>query len=259
MDENIKKNKDSNGFFHFMTELSVIQTLVLTVIAVLFPALKSVDFLDRLRSLDFDGLLLYQTMFASIAVVSAFFILYVVSKLATSETACSTFKKYFYYLLSCLLIFVFSLSLREFYAPTSSFTSYVIGKEVKVNYGLIQVESGLEYEIQTCSKSGKLIQCNLTVSNKTDEDYNVARFDQIFFYDQSNSKGVLEKVIFDNQKVGRFSEIHLTKKSSTNLVLYFKMSAKSNTNLVKKLLINFHYFGENRSVIFRNLKIESAK
>ncbi|WP_067216878.1 hypothetical protein [Marinomonas gallaica] len=255
----MNKKKESNGFFHFVTELSVIQTLVLTAIAVLFPTFKNVDFFGRLKSLDFDGLMLYQGLFAFIAVVSAFLILYIVSKLATSSTACTTFKKYFYYVLSFSLIFIFSLSLREFYAPTSSLTSYIVGKEMKVNYGLVQVESGLEYEVQSCSKSGTLIQCDLKVSNKTDEDYDVSRFDRVFLYDQSNNQGVREKVIFDNQGVGRWEKIHLTKKSSTNLVLYFKMSAKSNSDLVKKLQINFHYFGADRSVTFRNLKLESAQ
>jgi len=258
MEETAHTQKKSGGFLHFITELSVIQSIIITAVAVLFPTFKNVDFLSQVKSLDFDGLVLYQSMFAFFAVISAFSILYMISVLSTSDKACSTIKKYSFYTLTCLMIFTFSLSLREFYAPTTSFTSYFVGKELKVNYGLVQVESGLEFEVASCSKSGLLIQCNLKVTNKTKDDLNVSRFDRVYLYDQTNHEGKREKVIFDNKGVGRWEKIHLTKKSSTDLTLYFNMSDKSNSKLVKKLEINFHYFGNDRHVTFRNLALESA-
>ncbi|SIO94770.1 hypothetical protein [Vibrio spartinae] len=253
-----KQQQKSGGFLHLFTELSVIQSIVLTAIAVLFPTFKSVDLLSQVKILDFDGLLLYQGAFALLAVISAFLILYMISILATADKACTTFKKYLFYTATCLMIFTFSLSLREFYAPTSSFTSYFVGKELKVNYSLVQVESGLEFEVVTCSRSGQLVKCELKVTNKTEDDMNVTRFDRVSLYDQNNHRGKREKVIFDNQNVGRWESVHLTKKSSSDLAMYFNMSEKSASKMVKKLAINFNYFGNDRLVTFRNLELESA-
>lgn len=251
------EKKKSGGFFHFIAELSVIQSIALTAIAVLFPTFKNVDLLSQIRSWDFDGLFLYQSGFALLAAFAAFSIVYMISVLATSDKACSFVKRYIFYVLTFFMIYLFSVSLREFYAPTSSFTSWLLGKEIKVNYGLVQVESGVEFEALTCSKSGRLIKCNLDVKNTTEDDLNVTRFDRVSLYDQSNSKGKLEKVVFDGSSVGRWDKIHLTKKSTTSLSIYFNMPEKSLSELVKKLEINLHYFGNNRLVTFRNLDLTS--
>ncbi|GGA87867.1 hypothetical protein GCM10011369_32430 [Neiella marina] len=247
--------KKAGGLFNLVAELSVVQSFIITVVAVLFPTLKNIDVISQIKAWELDGLFVYQIAFAVLATLSAFLILYMVSVLATSDKACTVFKKYFFYTLTCLLIFVLSLSLREFYAPTSSFTSYFLGKELNVNYSLVQNEAGITFEVVTCSKSGRLIKCNLEVSNVTSDDMNVGRFDRVSLYDQNNNQGNREKVIFDGKNVGRWDKIHLTKKSSTKLSLYFNMSDKASAELVKKLDINFHYFGNDRRVTFRNLEL----
>lgn len=248
--------KRPTGVMHFFTELSVLQSLLLTVVAILFPSLRTVGFFSQFTSLSFDGLLLYQGCFAILATLSAFVILYLIGRLASSDKACSSIMKYTYYFITLVMIFSFSICLKEFYAPTSSFTKYFVGEELSVNYALVQEESGMEYEVETCSISGFLVKCTINLSNKTEDDFNVKRFDLISMYDQDNHKGKLEKVIFDNRVVRRSDSIHLTKKSSATLIAYFQMSNKSKSEIIKKLRLNLQYFGDFREVIFRNIELD---
>ncbi|EPF2927908.1 hypothetical protein ACSL9C_000745 [Vibrio navarrensis] len=254
VESEVKSKKRSVSYF--FSELNMYITVILTISLILFPTLKNVDFFERIEISNLDGLLVYQLLFAAFASIAAIFQLYIVSRLAEREKACSSIKKIIYYVFSFFALFVVSWSLKEFYAPSSSFSSYFVEKEEKVNYGLVQVESGLEYELRTCFLSGKLLSCDLKITNKMDEDLDVSRLQNVSLYGQNNSEGKLDKVVFDGRAAFVTTEIHLTKKSTSNITLYFNMSEKSKSEMVKKLNLQFYYFGGYRSVTFRNIKIE---
>jgi hypothetical protein len=228
---------------------------LLTLLAILVPTFQSSDFLRQLFLLDINGLLLYQAVFALIALLSAFLILFIVNRLVSKNKARSSLNKFCYYTFVFILLGSLSLSLREFYAPSSSFSGYFLKAEGRINYSMVQVEAGVEFELDNCTKSGSLVVCNLEIRNVTNEDLEVDGLNNTKMFDQENTQAKLERMHFANEFIRSSRSLQLTKKSSASLKLFFKYPTKSHTTLIKKLGFSLDYSEGDRIITFRNIPI----
>ena len=68
------KNEKKN-LREYMSDSNTLISFLLTLLAVLAPTFRGSDFLKQLIQLNIDGLLLYQAIFAFLALVAAFFVL----------------------------------------------------------------------------------------------------------------------------------------------------------------------------------------
>lgn len=253
--DNTETRTSSTGFF---SELNGFLSLMITLLAVLFPLLPNFNLSYLITNFYVDGLLIYQLVFASLSVIPAFGLLYIVSRLAKSDQACGPFKKYLSYGMSVLFIILFSGSMKEVYAPTNSFTEYFIEKESNISYALVQDEAGIEYKIEYCNKSGQQIRCNINLYNKTSETINITDLQQIYLYDQLNRPASFEKTIFNSTIMRNYGKIHLTSKSKSNIDVYFNVKDTAQIKQSRELSFNFDYSNKNRHVTFMNVPISKT-
>lgn len=80
-----------------MSDSNTLLSFILTLLAVLVPTFRGSDFLRQLFQLNVDGLLLYQAIFAFLALMSAFSILFIVNRLVSKVKDRKTWRKYGYY------------------------------------------------------------------------------------------------------------------------------------------------------------------
>ena len=242
----------------YMSDSNTLLSFLLTLFAILVPTFRGSEFLKEVIQLNIDGLLLYQAIFAFFALLSAFSILFIVNRLVSNVKTRSAWSRYGYYTFVFIMLGTLSLSLREFYAPSSSFSNYFLEKEQRINYALVQVESGVEIELEFCSKSGSQVICNLVIRNVSNEDLEIRGIGWTEIFDQENTKAELERVHIANDFIRSNQKISLTKKSSTNLKLFFKYPSESNPTLIKKLSFNLEYSEGKRNIAFRNIAVTSS-
>lgn len=254
----LKDNTEKNNFREYMSDSNTLLSFILTLLAVLVPTFRGSDFLRQLFQLNVDGLLLYQAIFAFLALMSAFSILFIVNRLVSKVKDRKTWRKYGYYTFVFLMLGALSLSLREFYAPSSSLSSYFLEKEERISYSMVQVEAGLEIELDYCSKSGSQVICSLFVRNVSDEDLDIGGVNNTRIYDQENTRAELERVHIANEFIRSSRSIPLTKKSATSLKLFFKYPTESNPVMIKKLNFKLDYSDGTRIIAFRNIAITSG-
>jgi hypothetical protein len=248
-------NPEKVQFRNFISDSNTLLTFLLTLLAILVPSFQSTDFLRQLLLLEIDGLLLYQATFALSALLSAFLILFIVNRLVSMNKSRSNLKKYCYYTFVFVLLGSLSLSLREFYAPSSSFSDYFLKEEGRVNYSMVQVEAGIEFEVDYCTKSGSQVVCNLEVRNVTNEDLEVDGLNKTRMLDQENSNAKLERVHYANEFIRSSRSLQLTRKSSASLKLFFKYPTSANIVMIKKLSFDLDYSNGDRVITFRNVPI----
>lgn len=251
------KNEKKN-LREYMSDSNTLISFLLTLLAVLAPTFRGSDFLKQLIQLNIDGLLLYQAIFAFLALVAAFAILFTVNRLVSHAKVRNTWRRYGYYVFVFAMLGALSLSLREFYAPSSSLSNYFLEKEERINYASVQVEAGLEIELEYCSRSGSQVTCNLDVRNVSNEDLEVSGVGDTRIFDQENTKAELERIHVANEFIRSYQKISLTKKSSTSLKLFFKYPTESNPTLIKKLSFNLDYSEGRRALAFRNIAITNS-
>jgi uncharacterized membrane protein YidH (DUF202 family) len=254
----VSQSTNKRDLREYMSDSNTLLTFLLTSLTIIVPTFSGTDFLKQLIKLDVDGLILYQCVFAILAVSSSFLILYTVSRLLSVSKERSRVKKYSYYTFIFFMLAMLSLSLREFYAPSGSFSDYFLKKEGKVIYSLVQEEAGVEFELETCSKSGTQVICNLIIKNTSDEDLIIKNLNNTYMFDQNNNEAKLERIHIADDFIESYKDIQLTRRSAANLRFYFKYSKNAAPSMVKKLNMKLKYSEGYREITFRNIQIERS-
>ncbi|RBO82543.1 hypothetical protein [Marinomonas aquiplantarum] len=195
----------------------------------------------------------YRAFLVLIATLLFVFIAYLGKKTAFGVARKST--SIGFYVASLIGLFAFLLIGSEFSAPKYTFAPLFKFKQ-GYYFGRVVEQSGIEFKLDKCSKSGTKITCHIDLYNSGKDD--VLKYGKSsYLIDNANNRANVTNFTIGTQSYGHlgYNGISFPVQSKATLQVSFETKALSDSTLVRALYLNIRFDGKSRQVTFRNIEL----
>jgi multisubunit Na+/H+ antiporter MnhB subunit len=195
----------------------------------------------------------YRAVLLIIAVLILLFLISMAQK--SSSEGASKLKLKAFNILSLISSLAFLFIGSEFSAPSHTFASF-FNFESHYNFGRVFEQSGVEFELDHCRKSGTKITCEIDVYN-SEKDMFFKGGQYSYLIDNSNNKARVENFTIGSQSYGSLysQQIPLPIQTQAKLQVSFETDGFSDSTLVRALYLKLSFDGKRREIVFRNIPL----
>lgn len=171
----------------------------------------------------------------------------------TGET--SKLKSRVYFFSSIIGFVAFAILGSEFNAPKFTFAPFV---DVKPEYtfGRVVEQSGIEFKLNSCSRSGTKISCDVDLYNLGDDMY-FKDGHKSYLVDSDNNKANVTNFQSGKQSYGTLysGSIPVPVDTKATMTLSFETPKNSSASTIRAIYLKIHFDNKYREIIFRNVSI----
>ena len=235
--------------------INILRVIVPTTIVTWYTifGMFNIDIVDFLQQSIGGGLGTYRAFIALVYVV-LFLTLVNIGKTAVSGEL-SKGKVKFFYISAILGFFAFPILGSEFNAPKFTFAPF-INAESEYKYGSVMKQSGIEFKLNSCSRSGTKISCSMGVYNLGEDMYFSRGHKSHLIDSEGNNAEVTEFLSgtqsYDNLYIGSIS-VPVDTKATINMA--FETTEVSSAKIIRALYLKLRFDGKDRTIVFRNVSI----
>ncbi|MGR5117176.1 hypothetical protein ACPV5W_00430 [Vibrio astriarenae] len=170
------------------------------------------------------------------------------------RTDISKLKRYLNGANAILSLLIMLVAMSEFSAPSMTFASRMLN-DSSHTYAKVQEQSGIEFQIDSCSKSGTKTSCFFTLYN-FGEDQQFYSGDKTRIVDSRGNLVYVSNFKFGEMSLGKMSysgKFQFPKDTSINMRVTFDSTNNSDADMVKALYFTMRFDGKIRELIWRNI------
>lgn len=231
----------------------LVPTLIVTWLTFFQMINADTNILDFLFQSVGGGVGTYRALLLVLAALMLFFLIFMGLKSFSGEL--SNLKNRSINVISIISSIVFLFIGSEFSAPSHTFSS-LFKFNNNYNFGRVFEQSGIEFKLNQCKKSGTKITCEIDLYN-SGEDLSFQDGHKSYLIDNSNNTAQIVNYTIGSQKYGNLysQRIHLPLQTQAKLQVSFETDSFSSAALVRALYLKLKFDGKRREIIFRNIPL----